>query len=83
MIILSKCSNPFIDLTDENDFLFIRPGEIDKILNIVSIANELFPEPDTPVTHEKLPIGIFKVTFFRSIDFCELVWYRKATLFVC
>ena len=39
LIILSKCSNPFIDLTDENDFLFIRPGEIDKILNIVSIAN--------------------------------------------
>ena len=69
LIILSKCSNPFIDLTDENDFLFIRPGEIDKILNIVSIANELFPEPDTPVTHEIFPNGTRTSISFKLLSF--------------
>ena len=65
-IILSRNSNPSIFLYGSGasrDFI----NFCDAARNNVSMVNVDFPDPDTPVTHVKVPRGIEALTFCKLL----------------
>ena len=77
-ITLSRCSMPsnFLCLPA---FLRARLREFASFLYSISFTSELFPEPDTPVTHTNLPSGISTFTFLRLFSSAPFI-YRKFPL---
>ena len=69
---LSSCSRPSIPSWSPAIHLALFKN-LARCLYSISLVNELFPEPDTPVTQVMIPRGICTSIFFRLFSLAPLI----------